>query len=139
MVIDLASEFGARVDARLRAEQIIWLTTMGTDGVPQPSPVWFLYHNDTVVIFSSPKAPKVRNIRQDAHIALHFDSDGRGGNIVVITGTATVLDTMPGDDVLMPYFAKYAQGIEGLGLTPEQMVATYSAPISVTVEKVRGH
>lgn len=57
----------------------------------------------------------------------------------MITGTATVLDTMPGNEVLALYFAKYAQGIKGLGLTSEQMVATYSAPISVTVEKVRGH
>jgi len=34
MVVDLTSEFGARVDARLRTEQITWLTTMGMDDVP---------------------------------------------------------------------------------------------------------
>lgn len=40
---DADSEFGQRVRARLRDEQVIWFTTVGADGTPQPNPVWFIW------------------------------------------------------------------------------------------------
>ena len=43
MLIDSSTEFGKRVEQRLRDEQIGWIVTVGTDGTPQPSPVWFLW------------------------------------------------------------------------------------------------
>jgi hypothetical protein len=36
---DPATPFGERVARRLREEAVIWLTTMGADGTPQPNPV----------------------------------------------------------------------------------------------------
>lgn len=42
MIIDLTTEYGARVARRLQDEQVIWLTTVGRDGTPQPNPVWFI-------------------------------------------------------------------------------------------------
>jgi hypothetical protein len=42
-MLDPDSELGAAIDRRLREEQIIWLTTIGPDRVPQPSPVRFLW------------------------------------------------------------------------------------------------
>ncbi len=41
ITIERSSEFGARVLRRLEEEQIIWLTTGGKDGAPQPNPVRF--------------------------------------------------------------------------------------------------
>lgn len=41
ITIDRSSEFGARVLRRLEEDEIIWLTTGGKDGAPQPNPVWF--------------------------------------------------------------------------------------------------
>jgi hypothetical protein len=38
-MIDLTSEFGQHVAKRLVKEQVIWLTTVSSDGTPQPNPV----------------------------------------------------------------------------------------------------
>ncbi len=138
MVIDLSSDFGKRVQSRLQSEQIIWLVTTSADGTPQPSPVWFLYSNESVLMYSEPNTPKVRNIARNPHVALHFDSDGNGGNIVVLTGTARVLTEAPLHDEETAYVTKYAEGIKGIGLSPESMFAKYSAVIRITPEKVRG-
>jgi hypothetical protein len=42
MEIDTSTEFGARATRHIDDDQIIWLTTVGPDGTPQPSPIWFL-------------------------------------------------------------------------------------------------
>ena len=43
MTLDLDSDLGRRAARRLREEEVIWLVTVGQDGTPQPSPVWFLW------------------------------------------------------------------------------------------------
>jgi Pyridoxamine 5'-phosphate oxidase len=42
MLIDPSTDFGARVARRLREEETMWLTTVRTDGTPQPTLIWFL-------------------------------------------------------------------------------------------------
>lgn len=139
MQIDTTTDFGKRVERRLRDEQIIWLTTAGQDGTPQPSPVWFLWEGEAALIFSKPNTPKLRNIARNAKVSLHFDSDGRGGNIVVLTGEARIVEPTPTVDEVPAYVTKYAEGIKRMGSTPEQMAAEYSQAIRVTPTDVRGH
>ena len=50
MKLDPSTEFGARVERRLPDERIIWLTTVGPDNTPQPSPVWFFWDGETFLI-----------------------------------------------------------------------------------------
>ncbi len=139
MQIDTTTDFGKRVERRLREEQIIWLTTAGQDGTPQPSPVWFLWEGETALIFSKPNTPKLRNIARNAKVSLHFDGDGRGGNIVVLTGEARIVEPTPTVAEIPTYITKYAEGIKRMGSTPEQMAAEYSRAIRVTPTDVRGH
>ena len=136
-MVDFSTQHGQRTQQRLTSEQIVWLVTTSKDGTPQPNPVWFLWHNGKALVFSEPNQPKIRNIERTGRIALHFN-DTDGGNIVVLTGSATVSDTLPTDDVIQAYVAKYAEGIKSLGLTPETMVQKYSAVLWMTPEKVRG-
>jgi PPOX class probable F420-dependent enzyme len=137
-MLSLDSDFGRRAERRLREEQVIWLVTVGRDGVPQPSPVWFLWDGATLLIFSRPRTPKLRNIAANPRVALHFDSDGRGGNVVVLTGTAEVLGERPPAAQLTQYEDKYRAAIRRIGLTPEQMLREYSVPLRVTPTKLRG-
>jgi len=53
-MIDLSTDFGARVARRLDDEIMIWLTTVRADGTPQPSPVWFLWIDQSILIYSQP-------------------------------------------------------------------------------------
>lgn len=139
MQIDTSSEFGQRVERRLQQEGVIWLVTSGADGTPEPSPVWFLWDGTTFLIYSRPNAPKIANITRNGAVALHFDGDGQGGDIVVFTGRAALDATAPAVPDAPAYVAKYAQGIKAIGLTPETMATTYSTAIRVTPTRLRGH
>lgn len=139
-LIDPTTAFGARVEERLRTESIAWLTTVRPDGLPQPIPVWFLWNEaDEVLIFSRPDALKLRNLSTNPKASLHFDGDGRGGNIVVISGTARVADSEVSPERVDAFLTKYVQGIKSIGLTPESMKATYSTALLFSPERVSGH
>ena len=99
MQIDTSSEFGARVARRLNDEPIGWLTTAAADGTPQPSPIWFLWDGETALIYSQPNTPKLRHIAANPRVSLHLDGDGRGGDIVILTGEARIdTSTPPADE-----------------------------------------
>lgn len=136
--LDLTTEFGARVARRLQEEIVIWLTTVRADGTPQPSPVWFLWDGATILIYSRPETPKVRNIGHNPRVALAFDSDGRGGNIVILTGRAVIDRSTPPATQVPAYLDKYRAGIASIGMTPERFAAAYSVPVRVTPAHLRG-
>ena len=136
-MVDTASEQGARVDRRLREEQIVWLTTVREDGQPQPMPVWFLWDGETFLIYSKPNAPKLRNMRGNNRVALNLHTNEHGGDVVRFEGTAVILDSPPPPAAVDAYMEKYAAGIAGLGMTPETMARTYSAAVRVTPGRLR--
>ena len=136
--LDTSTDFGARAARRLQEEQIVWLTTVGANGTPQPTPVWFHWDGDTFLIFSEPNTAKLRHIQANPRVALSFNTDQSGGNVVVFTGAARAAEAAPPAARLEEYATKYAEGITSLGMTPEQMLATYSTAIYMTPDKVRG-
>ena len=59
--IDNSTEFGARIERQLNDELVIWLTTVGKSGTPQPNPVWFSWNGAEILVFSQPgKAKSLR-------------------------------------------------------------------------------
>jgi PPOX class probable F420-dependent enzyme len=137
--LDLNTEFGARVARRLREERVIWLTTVRPDLTPQPSLVWFLWDAGALLIYSKPNMPKLRNIAQNPAVALNFDSDSRGGNVVIFTGTAIIDHQAPSLDQIAAYVERYAENIARMNLTPASFAQMYSVPIRVTPARLRGH
>ena len=139
MDIDTSTEFGQRVAGHLVNDQVIWLTTVNPDLTPQPSPVWFLWDGETLLIYSQPGTPKLRNIGQRPRVSLSFNSTPSGGDVVILTGDARE-DTAasPAKDV-PAYIAKYARGLEEIGMTPENFTQAYSVPVRVRPTSLRGH
>lgn len=137
-LLDPSTEYGGRVARRLADEQVVWLTTVDPAGVPQPTPVWFLWTGTDVLVASRPRQAKLRNVRAHPAVALHLDTDAHGDDVVVLVGTAAVEDGPLPDDARSAYDAKYADGLRRLGMTPEQFHADYSAVLRVTPERVRG-
>jgi PPOX class probable F420-dependent enzyme len=135
---DPSTPFGQRIEAKLNGALIIWLVTSSGDGTPQPSPVWFLREGDTLLIYSKPDAPKLRNIGAHPRVALHFDTDPNGNDVIIFHGTAAVDGDAPPADRNGPYLEKYRAGIADIEMTPESFAAGYSTPIRVRLEKVRG-
>lgn len=137
-MLDFTTDFGKRAAERLHNEQVLWLTTVGREGMPQPSPVWFLWEDGSAIIYSQPKAPKVGNITRHPQVALSLNSDAGGGNVVILTGTAEIVTDPAFATPPAAYLAKYAGGITSLKMTPESFVADYSTVIRVTPTKLRG-
>ena len=139
-VLDERTEFGQRAARRLHEEHLAWLTTVSPSGQPQPVLVWFLWDGDSsVLLYSRPNTPKLRNIGENPRVSLHLDGDGRGGNAVVCLGQARVSDDRPANEV-SDYVEKYRSLIVDRNRwTPESFAADYSVPMRISVSRIRGH
>lgn len=138
-MIDRKTEYGARVEYLFRTEPIIWLVTVRKDGMPQPSPVWFLWEGESFLIYSRPATQKLRNIAHNPRVALHLDGDGLGGNIVVVSGEAELPADQPQADQVPAFLEKYDWGIKRIRRTPQDFAEDYSVPIRVRAISLRGH
>jgi len=136
-VLDLTADAAAALDERLRAENIVWLTTVTPDGQPQSSPVWFLWADGEFLIYAQPRSWKVRNIRTHPQVSLNLNSNAGGGQIATFEATARVAGDQPPVHQTGAYLAKYRAGIASIGTTPEQMAADYSTALRLTPTRVR--
>jgi PPOX class probable F420-dependent enzyme len=135
-MIDLTTALGVRAAKRLKEEYVVWLTTVTPAGIPQPNPVWFYWDGKTLLMYSQPSAHKVRNILKNPNVSVNFQADNEGGNIVVLTGTASIDRHPPQHDPR--YIQKYREHIPKIGLTPESMAAAYSVLVTVSPDNLRG-
>lgn len=139
-MIDPSSEFGARVARRLNQEGIVWLTTVRHDRTPQPSPVWFLWDGDTFLIYSQPTTQKLRNIAHSPTVALHLHTDSGGGDVVIFTGDARIVDDAPPAHEVPAFVAKYQETVRAVQ-SPEdfaRVMRDYTVAIRVTPTRLRG-
>ncbi len=138
---DPSTPFGERVLRRLRDERLIWLTTVDAKGMPQPTPVWFLWDEatSTILIYSRADAKRLAHLQQDPRVALNFDGNGRGGDIIVITGQAQVSSDDPPADRLPTYVEKYHDFIARGFTTPEKFASIYSVALRIRPSAICGH
>lgn len=138
-MIDFSTQFGQRAHKRLSEEEILWLTTTDSRGIPQPRPVWFLWDGESVLVFSQPQAFKVAHIRNQSHVALNLNSTFTGGDVVVLLGEAQVLSTPVSKQELDAYLKKYEQGLKGINMTESDFQDSYHTAIRITPTQLRGH
>lgn len=138
-MINFNSEFGKRAERGLYEEQIIWLTTVDKKGSPQPRPVWFHWDGETILIFSRPQGHKIRHININPHVSLNLDSDGEGGDIIVLLGKAHIEQTPVSRNQVERFIEKYTRGLERLGSTANEFNKAYSVAIRITPTDLRGH
>jgi PPOX class probable F420-dependent enzyme len=137
---DADTAFGRRVRTRRNDERVVWLTTVGADGTPQPNPVWFLWREpDRVLIYNRADAHRLAHLAARPRVALHFDGNGQGGDIVVLAGEARVAPEDGPADAHAAFVAKYAEKIARSFGAPAHFAARYSTPLRVTPTRVRGH
>ena len=139
MLIDPETPEGAHAARRLRAETVLWLTTVREGGQPQSTPVWFIWEEEggTILMFSIPTSPKLANIRATRRVSLHFNDIG-GSDVVTIEGTAEIADDSPTPDRIPRYLEKYrARIVDELRSEPEEFGRLYSQAIRITPTRVR--
>jgi PPOX class probable F420-dependent enzyme len=124
------------VRSRLDAEEIIWITTVGADGQPQSSPVWFHWDGTTFLLFSRRSAGKLANIADNPRVALHLDADAIGNDVITLEGFAKT-PVAPDPARQAAYLAKYAAGIARLGTDAAQFLQDFSEAVEVVPARVR--
>ena len=137
-MFDLSSDFGVHVNQRLGDEGVIWLTTVAADGTPQPNPVWFVWDNDSILIYTKPDSAKLKNIKRNPRVSLNLEgATSQGGDVIVITGIASIEEHTPHPNP--NYYAKYKEIMKELGREFEDVYREYSISLRVKPLKLRGY
>jgi len=140
-MLDWNNKFGRVAKKHLKNEYFVWLSTVDSTGTPQPRPVWFIWENDSFLVFSQAKAHKLKHIRKNPQVALHFNTEGQKGEkrlIVFLTGKATIDKKCPPANKNRAYLRKSKTGVIDLNSTPEQLSGEYLVAIRIAPAKLRG-
>ena len=124
---------------KLENDQIAWLGSGRPDGQPHTVPVWFLWRDGQVVIFSEERAQKIRNLRNDNKVVVSLESGGTGSDVVILEGTAEIAGENTAawlGRVGDAYQTKYAEGLKGLGQSMDEMSSQFNQVIVVTPAKL---
>ena len=138
--MDWSTELGRKAREHIESERVIWLTTTGPDWTPHPRPVWFVWDQESFLIYSRPNRGKVAHIPVHPLVSLNFNTDAASGDEDVITflGEARIVNDAPPAHQQTAYFEKYREAIRALKMTPEEYGATYSIAIRVTPTRLWG-
>ena len=137
-MIDPATTRGARVLERLEHEPIIWLTTITPEGQPQTSPVWFLWLDGEILLYSRADTPRPANVRANPRVAANLNAGEDGNDVVSLEGEARIArQRATVADVPAAYVTKYASRLAAFGWTMESMLVDYPVEIRVRPTRVR--
>jgi PPOX class probable F420-dependent enzyme len=81
----------------------------------------------------------VRHIQERPNVALNFNSDREANqDVVIFKGRARLAPEIPAADQLAAYVEKYAEGMQGIGMSPKKFAAAYNTPILIDIDEVEG-
>lgn len=135
-MFDLTNDRQRHADERLRAEHIVWLVSTRPDGRSHIVPVWFLWDGQSMLIFSQPKAQKLKNIRHNSFVCIALDDTKGGDEPIILEGTAEILPDGAESMQNAAYLAKYGEEIKQMGWDVEQTAAQFSTGIRFTPTKI---
>jgi PPOX class probable F420-dependent enzyme len=129
-----------RVERFLETEPVIWLSSIRQDGAPHLVPTWFVWDGESILIRSKPHAKKVRNLAHDPRAMVALGDAEDDFDVGLLEAWAEVTGVGGGDPAPLPaqFLAKYRERIVGLGITPAEFAATYSATIRLTPSRALG-
>ena len=137
--LDTSTAYGAKVAKQVVERKLGWLTTVSSDGTPQPNPVWFLWDDGRFILFSEPGQAKLKNIARSGRVSFNLEATEDEEQITIFTGGATEIDRGTIRQALLDeYAAKYVQGMINIKLTRAEYEAKYLSVIEFKPEKVRG-
>lgn len=123
---------------RIQTAVYMWFTTVRADGMPQPTPVWFVWEDGTFLVYTIEQSQKHRNLLEHPQVALSYSSTLDADDYLVIMGEARVDPSAPPPNQHAQYLAKYAAAIPEIGMTPDSFAQQFSVPVRITPTHVRG-
>ena len=121
----------------LATDVVAWLTTVAADGRPQSSVISFLHDGSTIVFYSQPDTPKLRNIARSPLVSFHLQSDPYGDHLLVVEGRAEVDPSIPASDANEAYRAKYREPLAHWAMDETTTATQFSVPIRIHPTRVR--
>jgi PPOX class probable F420-dependent enzyme len=127
-----------RVAHFLRTEEVLWLSTFGTDGFPGLVPIWFSWDGDAILVVSKPHAEKVEDMRAQPRVMVALGDAEKDFDVGLIEARAELLDTPVDRFLPESHWAKYAADLASIGLTREEYVRTYSQAVRLVPVRYLG-
>jgi PPOX class probable F420-dependent enzyme len=131
MVFDSGSELDTHARHRLATDMMGWLTTVTPDGQPQTFPMWFLWEDEEILIYSDRRAKRNGNVRANPRVSLVLQGDLKGNDVVMIEGEARIDDAAPPPAEHVAFQAKYGASIVETFNSPEEHDERYNVPIRI--------
>ena len=135
--LDPATEAGATALRRLETELMAWMTTTDPDGQPQSSPIWFLWRDGEVVVYSRTRAPRNANVEANPRVAFNLNTDADGDAVVTMEGLARIDLGLPPCSEDAAFQAKHRHMLDRYGWTPEWHAEAYPVAIVITPTRWR--
>jgi PPOX class probable F420-dependent enzyme len=137
VVFDSESKADLHARARLGSEMVGWLTTVTAEGQPQTFPIWFLWQDGTLLIYSDRRAKRNANIAANPRVSFHLDATPKGGDVLVIEGTARIDQDAPDPAANAAYLARYGPWITESFGDVATFEATYNVAVRITPDRGR--
>jgi PPOX class probable F420-dependent enzyme len=134
---NLDSEAGAWAREHLASDVVGWLTTLTPDGRLQSSPISFLWEDGSILFYSKPDTPKLRNIAASPRVSFTLRSDPYADHACIMEGIATVEPATPSSFEHPTYRAKYRAPLAHWGMDEERTAAEFSVPIRIRPTRIR--
>jgi PPOX class probable F420-dependent enzyme len=74
----------------LRGRYVAVLTTLGADGTPVPTPIWYLYRDGSFYFRTASNAVKAENVRRDPRVSICVQDERAPYKAVVAYGRAQI-------------------------------------------------
>ena len=133
-LLDRANDEDEHIRQRLSAAPVIWLTTVTPAGAPRSVPVWFVWDDPQVIVFSGEGTQKLRSIRANPGVWLALDTADSGTDVVLLEGRAEVLERGARSAAETPAFVEKYGAV--MGQAPEDWAAGFPIPIVIDVERL---
>ncbi len=76
---------------------LVWMGTVRADGRPHVVPIAMNWHDDEIIGFVLTSGTKIRNLRQNPAVTLHWQvGEATGNDSLIVDGTARVVDDAEG-------------------------------------------
>jgi len=121
----------------LATDVVAWLTTVAADGRPQSSVISFLHDGSTIVFYSQPDTPKLRNIARLPQVSFHLQSDPYGDHLLIVEGRAEIDPSIPPSDANEAYRAKYREPLAHWAMDEATTATEFSVPVRIHSIRVR--
>jgi PPOX class probable F420-dependent enzyme len=121
----------------LETDVVAWLTTVAPDGRPQSSVISFLHEDGTILFYSKPDTPKLRNIAHSPMVSFNLQSDPYGDHYLIVEGTAAIDRSALPSDRHATYHAKYLEPHAHWDMDVAEVARDFSVPVRISPKRVR--